>query len=83
VWLKARPETIHARMTGDATTAGRRPNLTRQGGLDEIVELLSKREPIYRETAHLEVDTGEKTPEAIAAEIVQCIDLSSTSGSAT
>jgi shikimate kinase len=71
VWLKALPETIHRRMTGDATTAGRRPDLTAQGGLDEIVQLLARREPIYEETADFAIDTENKTPEAIAAEILE------------
>ena len=31
VWLTARPETILARMSGDATTATRRPDLTDKG----------------------------------------------------
>ena len=64
VWLKALPETIHRRMSGDATTAGRRPDLTDQGGLAEIVELLARREPIYQETADFAVDTEGKTPDA-------------------
>ncbi len=70
IWLRASPETIHARITGDATTADRRPNLTNQGGLQEIIELLTRREPIYRETAQREIVTDARTPEAIAAEIV-------------
>ncbi len=75
IWLKALPETIHVRMTGDQTTAARRPNLTSQGGLEEIVQLLSRREPIYRESAHLEVDTEEKSPEAVTAEILERLTL--------
>lgn len=66
IWLQARPETIHLRMTGDATTAGRRPNLTNQGGLGEIVQLLGQREPVYRQSADLEVDTEGKTPDELA-----------------
>jgi shikimate kinase len=68
--LKAEPETILARMSGDATTAGRRPDLTDRGGLAEIVDLLGKRTAVYRESAHLEVDTEGKTPEEIAGEIL-------------
>lgn len=71
VWLKALPETIHRRMTGDTTTAGRRPDLTARGGLAEIIELLARREPIYQETADFAVDTENKTPEAIVAEILE------------
>lgn len=70
VWLKAAPETIHQRMTADATTPGRRPSLTEHDPVREIVELLNRREPIYRETAHLEVDTEGKTPEELAAEVL-------------
>lgn len=80
VWLKATPATILARMSGDATTAARRPNLTCQGGLGEIVELLDRREPIYRETAHVEVDTEGKPPEQVAAEILALIEGNTTRG---
>ncbi len=71
VWLQARPVTIHARMSGDATTALRRPNLTDKDPLDEIVHLLARRGPIYRESADLEIDTEGKTPAEIAAEILR------------
>jgi shikimate kinase len=79
VWLRAQPETIFRRMSGDATTADRRPNLTNQGGLEEIVALLAKREPVYRETSHLEIDTEGRNPETIADEIVQRLELSAAS----
>ena len=55
VWLKASPETIHARMSADATTPTRRPSLTSKGSMEEILHLLSVREPAYREAAHLEL----------------------------
>ncbi|MGW8257931.1 MAG: shikimate kinase [Thermoguttaceae bacterium] len=77
VWLTAMPETIHRRMSADLTTAQRRPNLTNQHPLAEIVQLLAKREPIYRETADLTVDTENHTPEELAAEILQRLELSS------
>jgi shikimate kinase len=80
VWLKARPETVHVRMTGDATTAGRRPNLTSQGGLKEIVHLMTQREPIYRESSHVEIDTEGKAPDQLAAEILQRANLASSPG---
>lgn len=80
VWLTAQPETIHARMSGDATTADRRPNLTDKGPLEEIRTLLTSREPIYRESAHVQVDTEGKTPEAITDEILKRLDLSPDAG---
>ena len=70
VWLRARPETIHARMAGDAITASRRPSLTDKDGLAEIVHLLEVREPAYRETADLAIDTEDKTPTEVATEIL-------------
>lgn len=71
VWLTARPETIHRRMTADATTAGRRPSLTDRGPLEEISHLLAVREPIYRQTADLTVDTENRPPEQLADEILR------------
>ncbi len=70
VWLTATPATILARMTADATTAARRPNLTDRSPLEEIVQVLGRREPIYRETAHQIVDTEGKSPELVMKEIL-------------
>ncbi|MBN2022705.1 MAG: shikimate kinase [Pirellulales bacterium] len=74
VWLTASAKSIHRRMTGDATTASRRPDLTDRGGLDEIVQLLTRREPIYRQTAHHVVDTEDKLPETLVAEILAAFE---------
>lgn len=81
VWLTARPETIWARMSADATTAARRPSLTDKNPWDEIVALLAVREPIYRETADLVIDTETATVEQIAAEIVRRLSLPVEKGS--
>ncbi len=75
VWLKASPETIHQRMNTDPTTGTRRPALTDQGGLEEIRQLLARREPIYRQTATIEVDTERNDIAALAAEILQRLEL--------
>ncbi len=83
VWLQASAETIHARMTGDATTSTRRPSLTDRGPLDEILHVMSAREPIYRESAHLEIDTEGKLPESLVDEILGRVDLNGTPGAGT
>ena len=75
VWLQARSETVLARMTGDATTAMRRPELTNKSALEEIVHLMEERESIYRETADIEVDTEAKTPRQLTDEIIQRLEL--------
>ena len=80
VWLIAEPETILARMHADSTTAARRPNLTDRGPLEEIVHLLAAREPIYRRTAHLVVDTEGKTPKQLADEIIVRLEISGNEG---
>ncbi|HUY89657.1 MAG TPA: shikimate kinase [Pirellulales bacterium] len=76
VWLRAAVETILGRVAQDATTAGRRPNLTTAGGAAEVIELLREREPLYRQCAEIEIDTEGKTPPAIAVEIIDRLQLS-------
>lgn len=73
VWLTASAATLERRLATDPTTAGRRPNLTNQGGRTEIEALLAQRQPIYRACATLEVDTEDKEPAPIAAEIVAAL----------
>jgi shikimate kinase len=75
VWLTATPETILARMTGDATTPERRPALTDRAPLDEIVQLLARREPIYRDTADLVLDTEKRSPAELAGAIIEAFRL--------
>lgn len=69
VWLKALPETLHQRIAADAATATRRPQLTADGGLEEVRQLLAVREPLYRQSADLEIDTEGKSIEAVAEEV--------------
>ena len=73
VWLTARPETILTRMSADPTTTTRRPDLTDKSPLDEIIHVLQSREPIYRESAHVTVNTEDKAPAELAAEIIQLL----------
>jgi shikimate kinase len=71
VWLTADPETILARINADAMTAARRPNLTARGGLEEIRELLTQREPFYRECASAVVDTTGRNLTEVAEEVAR------------
>ncbi len=70
VWLQASAATIAQRIAGDPTSTQRRPNLTNQGGRQEIEQLLAIREPIYASCATLTVDTNQRGPAEIAHEIV-------------
>ena len=82
VWLIADADTIHERVSSDAHSAERRPNLTVGGGRQEIVDVLADRSPVYRECATLQVDTVGKSPEAVTREILAALphDSSSASG---
>ena len=75
VWLVARPETILVRMTADATTPARRPALSDRPALEEIIQLLAVREPIYRGAADLIVDTEGKLPAELAEEIIEELQI--------
>ena len=69
VWLKAKAETLLARIEQDPTTGERRPNLTSAGGIDEIRHLLTIRESQYAATADFILDVDDLSPAQIAAEI--------------
>jgi shikimate kinase len=70
-WLTAPAETIWERLQSDPTSAGRRPNLTAVGGLEEVRQLLAVREQLYREVAAVAVPTENLSPDAAAAAILR------------
>jgi shikimate kinase len=76
VWLTAHPETIFKRMFADITTTQRRPSLTGKDPLEEIEQLLALREPMYRETADLILDTENRTPGELVSEILNRLEIS-------
>jgi shikimate kinase len=69
VWLTTDAEILWNRMQNDPTTVERRPNLT-VGGLAEMQELLRLREDLYRSIADITIDTTDRSPEMIAADIL-------------
>ena len=71
VWLKASPETIHRRMSGDPGTQQNRPQLTALPPLKEIEHVLNARNPIYAEIAGLELDTETATLAELAKRIAE------------
>jgi len=73
VWLQADAGTIHRRINLDTHTPGKRPNLTAQGGLAEIQQLLAERNPLYEEVATLTVCTAGKSALTIAREIAASV----------
>jgi len=75
VWLRAAPETIFRRICDDPITAEQRPNLTQQGGLSEIEQLLKERWPIYESCADCTIDTDQMTPAQIADSVLDALDI--------
>lgn len=71
VWLTADVETLVQRIAADATTAARRPSLTTLGAEQEIRRLLEVRAPWYQQCATLTIDTTNRPPAQIAAEIIE------------
>jgi len=69
VWLTADVGTLLRRLEGDATTHGRRPDLS-TGGWAEIEDQMRQREALYRGCADLEVDTVGRSPQEIAEAIL-------------
>ena len=64
--------------------AGRESSdLTDRGPLQEIVELLGRREAIYRESADFQVDTEGKTPEQLTDEILDRLRPTFDAGTST
>ncbi len=75
VYLQATPETLWNRVQEDSAA---RPSLQKPGqaieGLAEMVEVLKRREPLYRETADLIISTEDQSPEQIATTICRSIN---------
>ncbi len=66
VWLRAEVNTLMERMGSDPDTAANRPSLTGLDPLTETLRILEERTPVYRQTAHLILDTeGKSIPELI------------------
>jgi shikimate kinase len=69
VWLRAPAAVLWARISRDPKSPRTRPDLTPEGGLTEVEEVLRQREPLYRSVAHHWVDTCPGSPETVAETI--------------
>ncbi|MBM4001824.1 MAG: shikimate kinase [Planctomycetes bacterium] len=70
VWLQAEPQCIVERLARDPRTGSQRPALTGLNRMEEVVELLRVRNPLYAESADLAVVTEGRSVDAIVDEIV-------------
>lgn len=71
VWLRAPAEVLWKRISRDSRTASGRPALSALAGLEELRQLLESRESIYRALSDRIIDTDDRTPTEIAAELGQ------------
>lgn len=69
IWLKASPETTYERMLSDPNTRASRPAFTALPLQDEIQHIMKERTPLYRETAHLILETEDVLPAQLVATI--------------
>lgn len=58
IWLKAEPAVIRERLGLDAATQAFRPSLTGSDTMAEVDKVLAEREPLYRDAAHIVIDTA-------------------------
>ena len=73
LWLDARPETLHRRLTrGGPGPVESRPMLAGSDPLGRIQELRRRRQRYYEE-AHHRLDTGTLTPQEAAREVVRLL----------
>jgi shikimate kinase len=67
-WLKASVDTIVSRIRGDSE----RPSLTSgKTFTEEVAEVLERRIPGYRSSAHYEIETDGSNPKQVAAAIIE------------
>jgi shikimate kinase len=71
IYLCAKPEALYERVRQDRN----RPLLATGDPLARLRELYVKRDPLYREVAHLVVDTGRQSVQALARTIVEQLIL--------
>ncbi len=69
IWLMAPATILWKRIRGDHQTSSRRPDLTNQGGLAEVQQVLAARTPVYADCADYALDVGRLSPEQIVEKI--------------
>lgn len=73
VWLNASVETLAGRLSVDGHSNQNRPSLTGKPIHEEIAEVLTVREPLYRETATLIMDVENTRPDNVAKRIQEAL----------
>ena len=74
VWLDASVETLKQRIGGDTATSRTRPALHGGSSVDEVEDVMRKRERLYREAAHIQVSTEGSTIEDVVRSVLSALD---------
>lgn len=69
-WLTAHPSVLARRLEADRLGLAGRPPLTMGGTLEEIVQVLAVRTPLYTELADAMIETDDKSPDQVADSIL-------------
>jgi shikimate kinase len=73
VWLKVHADTVLSRLAQDSTTAERRPSLTSLPAREEVLTVLTAREPIYASVANGQIDATNKSIPATGEELLMLL----------
>jgi shikimate kinase len=73
VWLEASVETLSGRIASDSSTGRGRPALLGASSIDEVGDVLRRREPLYRGASHERVSTERVSVEQAAAEVMRAL----------
>jgi len=74
IWLRAREETLLARLAGDRQSGAQRPSLTGRSPVEEIRDVLRERTPLYRQGSDFAVDTDGRSPKEVVDEIIMQVN---------
>ncbi|MEN6437367.1 MAG: shikimate kinase [Syntrophobacter sp.] len=74
IWLKAPAQVIEERIASDSKSRATRPPLSNMSPDEEIRTLLHEREPLYAQSASIEIDTDGKSINEIADQIAKCLE---------
>ena len=75
IWLTADPATIQTRLDADRPRDAFRPSLTGGDPVNEVLEVLKFREPLYRAAAQVIIDTTNESIPQVVQEILAALKL--------
>ncbi len=73
IWLMADFETIRKRIEKDDKTIRQRPSLTGKEATEEIEEVIRYREPFYKNSSDVHIDTSQLNVEEVVREIISIL----------